>query len=117
MGFIASYHLGRMGRADLGNLGSLSVISAEISTDLRLTFLKMIEIYLSGGAGYFYAFQNNDPSSSATNLVFCGAIGVGVRATPAMTVAIHGEYRRYQSLYQLISAGLGVDLWFGGRHK
>ncbi|TKJ44013.1 hypothetical protein CEE36_02515 [candidate division TA06 bacterium B3_TA06] len=113
-GLAVNYHLGRLQHDDLGNLGSLSVISAEPTAELRLTFWRRFEAYLSGGAGYFYAFLNGAPSSAASNLVLNGRIGVGLRATPTLTIGVQGEYRRFCSLYHLIGVGLGVDLWLGG---
>ena len=59
-GIVVNYHLGRLQHEDLGNLGSLSVISAEATVELRLTFLKRIDTFISGGAGYFYTFENDD---------------------------------------------------------
>jgi hypothetical protein len=112
-GIVVNYHLGRLQHEDLGNLGSLSVISAEATVELRLTFLKRIDTFISGGAGYFYTFENDDPSSWATNLVLSGRTGAGLRATPTLTIGIQGEYRRYFSLYHLIGVGVGVDLWLG----
>ena len=99
---------------DLGNLGSLSGISAETTSDLRLTFRSLIDLYLSGGAGYYYTFENNEPSSFVTNLVFNGRIGGGIRVNPTMTIGIQAEYRRYQKLYHTIGVGLCIDLWVGG---
>ena len=113
-GIEANYHLGRMIHDDMGNLGSLSVISVETTAELRLTLMRLMDVYLSGGTGYFYTFMNGEPSSFATNLVFSGRIGVGLRATPEMTICLHGEYRRYRSLYHLIGVGIGVDLWLKG---
>ena len=114
VGISANYRLGRMQHAELGNLGSLSVLSAEATTEFRLAFLRFMEIWFSAGAGYFYAFQNHDPSSWATNLVFSGRIGVGVRAAPRLTMSLQGEYRRYQSLSHLLGVGLGADFRLGG---
>ena len=112
-GISVNYHLGQLQHDDLGNLGSLSVFSAETNLELRLIFLKQIEPYLSVGAGYFYAFENGDPSSWATNLVLSGRIGAALRATPTLTIGIQSEYRRYRSLYHLIGAGVYMDLWLG----
>ena len=112
-GLAVNYHLGPLQHDDLGNLGSLSVISAETNLELRLTFLKQIEPYLSVGAGYFYTFESGDPSSWATNLVLSGRIGAGSRATPTLTVGIQSEYRRYCSLYHLIGAGVCMDIRLG----
>ena len=114
IGIAVNYHLGRLRHADLGNLGSLSVISAETTAELRLTFLRLIDVYFSGGAGYFYAFLNDESLSSASNMVLSGRIGVGFRATPTITIGVQGEYRRYQSLYHRMGVGLGVDLLLGG---
>ena len=113
-GIALNYHQGPMRHDEMGNLGSLSVISAETTAELRLTLRSLIDAYLSGGAGYFYAFMNGDPSSFVTNLVFDGRVGVGFRMTPSMTVGIQGEYRRYWSLYHLLGVGLGVDLRLRG---
>ena len=108
-GVAVNFHLGRMRHTDLGNLGSLSVLSAEITTELRLTFRQLLDAYFSVGAGYFYVFLNGESSSSVSNLVLNGRIGAGLRVTPTMTVGIQGEYRRYLSLYHLMGIGLGLD--------
>jgi hypothetical protein len=113
-GIAVNYHLGPMRHDEMGNLGSLSVISAETTAELRITLLRLIDAYLSGGAGYFYAFLNDDPSSFVTNLVYNGRVGVGLRVNPTITIGIQGEYRRYRSLYHLLGVGLGVDLRLGG---
>lgn len=114
MGIAGNYHLGRLQHADLGNLGSLSMISIAATTELRGNIRRKIDLYLSGGAGYFYAFLNGEPSQSVSNLVLNGRIGVGLRVNPTMTIGIQGEYRRYRSLYHLMGVGLGVDLWLEG---
>jgi hypothetical protein len=108
------YHLGRMQHSDLGRLGSLSVISAEAAVELRLTFLGRFDAYLAGGAGWFYTFLNDDPSSWATRVVVSGRLGAGLRATPTLTIGLQGEYRRYESLYPLVGVGVGMDLRLGG---
>jgi len=113
-GIVVNYHLGRLQHDDLGNLGSLSLISAETTTELRGTLRRVIDVYLSVGAGQFYAFLNGEPSSSVSNLVLIGRIGVGLRATPTLTIGVQCEYRRYCSLYHLMGVGLGVDLWLRG---
>jgi hypothetical protein len=113
MGILVNYHLGRLHHEDLGISGSLSLISAEATIGLRLTLWQLIDAYLSGGAGYFFTFVNEKPSSWATNIVWSGGIGFGMRVTPALTVGIQGEYRRYRSLYHLIGVGLGMDLRMG----
>ena len=112
-GLSVDYHLGPLQHDDLGKLGSLSVISAGANLMLRLRFLKQIEPYISVGAGYFYTFENGDPSSWATNLVLSGRIGAGLRAAPSLTVGIQSEYRRYCSLYHLIGVGVCMDIWLG----
>jgi hypothetical protein len=108
------YHLGSMQHPDLGNPGSLSLVSAEGSVELRLTFLRRIDAYLAGGAGWFYAVLNEDPSQWVSNIALSGRLGVGLRASPRLSVGVQGEYRRYQSLYHLIGIGVAVDLWLGG---
>jgi hypothetical protein len=108
------YHLARMRHADLGNLGSLSLISVSATTEMRLTFKELIDAYLSIGAGYFIAFQNGEASSWASNIVLNGRIGAGLRVTPMITVGIQGEYRRYLRLYHLVGIGIGLDLRLGG---
>jgi hypothetical protein len=117
-GLAVDYHLGRMQHADLGNLGFLSVISPEATVEFRLTFLKLLEVYLSGGAGYFFAFRNEDTDPSrvvgVTNFVWGGRLGVGLRVSSRLTIGLQGEYRRYESLYHLFGAGFGVDIWLGG---
>ncbi len=113
-GIAVTYHLGRLQHADLGSLGSLSVLSAEVAAELCLTVLRRIDGYLSGGAGYFYAVLNGDPSSWAASLVWSGRVGVGFRVSPALTVGIQSEYRRYESLYHLLGVGAGLDLRLGG---
>lgn len=112
-GILVNYHLGRLHHEDLGIRGSLSLISAEAIIGLRLTLWQLIDAYLSGGAGYFFTFVNEEPSSWATNIVWSGGIGFGLRVTPALTVGIQSEYRRYRRLYHLIGVGFGMDLRMG----
>jgi hypothetical protein len=112
-GFLVNYHLGRLHHEDLGIHGSLSLISAEATAELRFTFWQVIDVYLSSGAGFFFTFVNEEPSSWATNIVWSGGIGFGLRVNPTLTVGIQGEYRRYRSLYHLIGVGLGMDLRMG----
>ena len=90
------------------------MISAETTAGLRRTILRLIDVYLSGGAGFFYAFLNHEPSSSVSNLVWNGRIGVGRRVTPTLTIGFQLEYRRYLGFYHLMGAGLDVDLRLGG---
>jgi hypothetical protein len=113
-GLAANYHLAPMQHDELGNLGVLSVISAEPTVELRYTFWRKVDAYLSGGAGYFYAFLNGEPSSSVSNLAINGRIGVGLRVTPALTIGVQAEYRRFCSLYHLMGTGLSLDFWLGG---
>jgi hypothetical protein len=108
-----TYRAGPMEHADLGHLGSLSLLSVEAAAELRLTFWKRIDLYLAAAGGYFYSFRNGDPSQWATNLTWSGRIGAGFRSTPSLSLGIQGEYRRYESLYHLIGIGAGVDLRLG----
>lgn len=112
-GILVNYHLGRLHHEDLGIRGSLSLISAEAIIGFRLTFWHRFDAYIFGGAGYFFTFVNEEPSSWATNIVWSGGIGFGLRVNATMTVGIQGEYRRYRSLYHLIGVGLGMDLRLG----
>lgn len=57
VGVLVDHHLGRLDHVNLGNLGSLSVISAEATAGLRYTFVRRIDAYFSSGIGYFYAFE------------------------------------------------------------
>jgi hypothetical protein len=113
-GISVGYHLGHMQRADLGNLGYLSLISAEPTAETRATIAGLIDLYLSGSVGFFYGSMTDNPSSSVSNFVLSGGIGINIRATQALTIGIYSEYRRYESLYHLIGIGLGVDLFLGG---
>ena len=110
-GTVITYHYVGMQHGDLGYLGSLSVVSAAATAELRATIARKIDLSLAGGAGFFCAFLNEEPTSYASNFALAGRIGVGFRATPAMTVGLHAEYRRYETLYHAIVAGLAIDLW------
>lgn len=65
---------------------------------IRISIKPVIDIPLprdsnlfSLGGGYFYVFENGEPSSWATN------------------ISLQGEYRWYGSLYHLIGIGLGLE--------
>jgi hypothetical protein len=108
------YRLAPMEHPDLGDLGSLSLISGEASVELRYTFAGRIDIHLAGGVGWFYALLNEDPSQWVGNVALSGRLGAGLRASPCLSVSVQGEYRRYQSLYHLIGIGVALDLRLGG---
>lgn len=112
-GVLVNYHLARMQHATLGNLGSLSVISAEGTAELRWRSRTPLDLYLGGGAGLFYALLNDRPSSWVSNFVWNGHVGIGLRATPSLSIDLQGEYRRYESLYHLIGISLGAELRLG----
>ena len=107
------YRAGPMEHADLGDLGSLSLVSVEAVAELRWTFLSRIDLSLAAAGGYFYALRNGDPSQWATNVTWSGRIGAGFRSAPSLSLGIQAEYRRYESLYHLIGIGAGVDLRLG----
>jgi hypothetical protein len=116
-GVAATYHAARMQRADLGDLGSLSIFSGEAMVEVRTALRVPIDLYVTGSAGFFYAFENGEPASSASNLVWSTGVGLGVRATPALTVGVRGEYRSYQTIYQFVGIGIVLDLRFGNEGK
>lgn len=113
-GFTGAYHLGRMSIVGPGDLGSLSVISGETKAAARVTVGRLIELTVSGGAGFFYAFSNKEPSSTVSNLVWGGGVGIGVRVSPGVTVNLHGEYRSFETLYQYAGIGLSAEISIGG---
>ena len=113
-GIVLGYHLGRMQHPDLGDLGWLSVISAEATAELRATLGGVIDLCFAGGAGYFFAFANDALSSSASNLVWSAGVGLDVRTTATLSIGIQGEYRSYEGLYHIVSIGIGADLQVGG---
>lgn len=116
-GVAVNYHLGRMDHADLVILGTLSIMSTEGVVQLRGTLLRLVELYISGGFGYYYALLNEDLASSVSNLMFSGGAGIGFRVSSRLSIGLQGQYRRYNRLYHFIGAGLGIDLWLGGTGK
>lgn len=111
-GLDLSYQLAPIHHGDLGSLGSLSVISASITPQIQHTLWNFIPLSASAGAGYFFAFMNGDPTSYASNITWWGRLGIGINISPNWFVGIHGEYRKYESLYHVanigVMAGAGV---------
>ena len=116
-GAAANFHVGRMNNVDLGDLGSLSTISIEATAEIRGTIGGLVDLYLTGCAGYFYTFRNNNPSRSASNFVWGTGAGLGVVVTPTLTLGVFGEYRYYETLYQIIGIGIRSDLRIGGKNE
>jgi hypothetical protein len=114
-GAAVNYHVGRMSNVDLGDLGSLSTVSVEATAEIRGTLGGLIELSLTGSAGYFYAFRNDNPSLSASNLVWGTGAGIGVVITPTLTLGVFGEYRNLETLYRFIGIGIRGDLLIGGK--
>jgi hypothetical protein len=87
-GVVLNYGLSPMRYIDLRHLGSLSIVSGEAHAEIRLVINKSIDVYFSAGAGFFYASLIDDPSSHASNLLWSGGIGVGIRPISALTLGI-----------------------------
>jgi hypothetical protein len=104
------YHLGRLEHEDINTLGTMSLLSAEALAQWRFS-VRHVDIRLSGGAGQFYAFMNNEPSSSAANLVWHGRIGIELKRTSDKTIGVQAEYRHYHKLYHFLAIGLYFEFW------
>jgi len=108
LGVVAGYNIGRMHHVTLGKLGSLSVISTEAIANLQWHLWKSMTANVAGGTGYYYAVENGESSSWATNLVWSGSFGIGVPINYVTSVRLHCEYRNFHKLYHLLGFGLGV---------
>ena len=114
VGINGAYHLGRMSNAGLGDLGSLSLISGEARAAVRVTLGRLMELSVSGGAGFFYAFSNDETSSAVSNFVWGAGAGVDLRVSSSLTVGLYGEYRKFETLYQYAGIGVSAQISIGG---
>lgn len=112
-GVAVSYNYSGMQHASLGYLGSLSIVAAQVTAEARITIARLVDLYLTGGGGFFYTLVNEDPTSYASNFAFSGRVGGGYRVLPTLTIGLHVEYRRYETLCHMIVAGLTADLRVG----
>ena len=114
VGVDLNYDLALLRKPDVGNPGSVSLISAGGLAELRFTLFKLVDLFVGGGAGYFFAFINDEPSSNGSNFVWFVHGGLGLRLSSSLAVDAQGEFRTYGGLYQRVRVGAGVSLRLGG---
>lgn len=108
VGLEADYQLIKIKDTDIVENGSLSLFSGKFVTRMGFVLADLIELYASGGIGYFITFMNDDPSSWGSNMAWHGEIGSGFKVSPSLTICVSGIFKGYPGLTNTINIGCGV---------
>ncbi len=118
-GLNMSYHIGRLEHNDFPDLGTISISSLEGIAGIKGTIGSKVDLSLTGGGGWYYAFENDEFSSHASNWVLSGGPGIGFHLKSGRTISFRAEYRYYNRLYRILGFGLGIEIAprFGGNQE
>ncbi len=114
-GMSVDYQYIKLKNTDIADTGSLSLISTQAVTRAGIVLFNLIELYVSGGIGYFYTFMNANPDSWGSNMAWNAEAGTGIRISPSLTILINGSYKGYPGLCNVFTVGSGVSLRIGGK--
>lgn len=115
VGVDLNYDLARM-KADVGDPGSVSFLSAATCAELRFTLFRLVDLFAGGGAGYFFGFINDQPSSNGGDFVWFVRAGLGAHVTSTVVIDAQGAFRFYREAfnYWRFRVSLGATLRLGG---
>jgi len=109
-GYRLGYHLGYLNHEDFDDLGTLSITSVEGNAGIKGSIRGEVDLFLSGGAGWYYAFENQDISSHASSWILSGGTGLGIHLDSGRIINVQAQYRYYNRLYHFLGLGFGINL-------
>ncbi len=110
------------GSVDYGYHGTdagydISILGASLRGGYRFRPIPRLPVDLTVFGGYTYGNPHTDTANSGTTWSLGAGTAVGFLLTPAIDLAIWGDYRYHLGLYQGISIGIQASFYLTGKDR
>jgi hypothetical protein len=109
VGMDLGYHIVPLNEEPISLSSSVSILSASVLSDFRVTFLRRFEVCVFLMGGYYFALLNDEPASTGHNFYTAGGVALSFLATRQLSIGVQSAYQGFLGLFTPIAVGLSFD--------